>query len=55
MVYLRTNMVKYGVTEKLWEIMNTSFSVFHHFTNIHLYSVKFETIWFIGIQFRIVR
>jgi hypothetical protein len=35
--------------------MNSSISVVHPFANICLYSVKFETIQFIGIQIQLVR
>jgi hypothetical protein len=38
--------------QKLSEIMNSLFSVFHHFVSICLYSVKFKNIWFIIIQFQ---
>jgi len=38
------------LTEKLQLITNSFISVFHPFANICLYVVKFETIWFVGIQ-----
>jgi hypothetical protein len=38
------------LTKKLREIMNSSISGFHPFANICLYSIKFDTIQYIGIQ-----
>jgi hypothetical protein len=41
------------LTEKLHEIMRNHkclISIFDHFANICLYLVKFDHIWFIGIQ-----
>jgi hypothetical protein len=54
MVYLQKNMVKFDFDweitinyDKLQEIMNSLFSVFHPFMN----SFKFKTIQFISIWF----
>ncbi len=62
MVYLQINKVKYVVDweitiiyEKLQDILNSLISVFHPFANICLYSIKFETIRFIGIQIQLVQ
>jgi hypothetical protein len=39
---------------KLGENINSLISDFQQFANIHLYSVHFENLWFIGIRILLV-